>query len=114
MKASRRLGLLLVLSVSAMLCCLSCSEQANQAPNAPMLIEPKVAVGRVRAGMRVEDVVAQLGDPQRRTANALEYTRLGFAVMQGPDGTVQVVMCGDVTGINGPLVKAFTGRTPQG
>jgi len=79
-----------------------------------MLIEPKVAVGRVRAGMRVEDVVAQLCDPQRRTANALEYTRLGFAVMPGPDGTVQVVMCGDVTGINGPLVKAFTGRTPQG
>jgi len=27
---------------------------------------------------------------------------------------VQVVMCGDVTGINGPLVKAFTGRTKEG
>jgi hypothetical protein len=64
--------------------------------------------------MRIADVVAQLGEPQRRTANSLEYTSLGFAVMPGPDGIVQVVMCGDVTGINGPLVKAFTGRTKEG
>jgi hypothetical protein len=71
-------------------------------------------VGKVRAGMTIQDVVAQLGKPQRQTANALEYTSLGFAVMPGTDGTVNVVMCGDVTGINGPLVKAFTGRTKEG
>ncbi len=64
--------------------------------------------------MRIQDVVAQLGEPERRTANALEYTHLGFAVMPSPDSIVQVVMCGDVTGINGPLVKAFTGRTKEG
>jgi hypothetical protein len=34
--------------------------------------------------------------------------------MPSPDGIVQVVMCGDVTGLNGPLVKAFTGRTKEG
>jgi hypothetical protein len=98
-------------------CCLSCSDdshRANLEPNPPMTIEPNMGVGSVKAGMRSQDVVAQLGEPQRRTANALEYTRLGFAVMPGPDGIVQVVMCGDVTGINGPLVKAFSGRTKEG
>jgi hypothetical protein len=64
--------------------------------------------------MRVQDLVAKLDEPERRTANALEYTHLGFAAMAGPEGIVRVVMCGDVTGINGPLVKAFTGRTKEG
>jgi len=96
----------------------SCSEEsagpASANANPPILIEPGVAVGKVRAGMRSEAVIAQLGEPQRRTANALEYTSLGFAVMPGPDGIIQVVMCGDVTGLNGPLVKAFNGRTKEG
>jgi hypothetical protein len=79
-----------------------------------MLIEPNIAVGKVRAGMHTEDVIAQLGEPQRRTANSLQYMRLGFAVMPASDGIIQVVMCGDVTGINGPLVKVFSGRTKEG
>lgn len=78
-----------------------------------MDIEPKVRVGTIKTGMTAEQVVAQFGAPQRTTANALEYTRLGFAVMPVA-GAVQVVMCGDVTGANGPLVKAFTGRTKEG
>lgn len=79
-----------------------------------MVIEPRAAVGKVRTGMRVPEVVTLLGEPQRRTANALEYTKMGFAVMPDSDGTIRVVMCGDVTGLNGPLVKAFTGRTREG
>lgn len=109
--------MLLSVVLGAALYCAGCtddSQRANSEPNSPMLIEPNMAVGKVRAGMRNEEVVALLGQPQRRTANALEYTRLGFAVMPGPDGGVQVVMCGDVTGINGPLVKAFAGHTKEG
>jgi hypothetical protein len=79
-----------------------------------MVIEPNLAVGKIRVGMRAEDVIKLFGEPQRRTANAIEYTDLGFAVMPSPDGIVQVVMCGDVTGLNGPLVNAFTGRTREG
>src|SRR5712672_1638038 len=94
--------------------CSESSDETSSSANPPMVIEPNLRVGEVHAGMTVEQVVKQLGEPQRRTANALEYTRLGFAVMPGPDGVVQVVMCGDVTGINGPLVKAFTGRTREG
>jgi hypothetical protein len=92
------------------------SELANGTPgtNSTLLIEPNLAVGPVRAGMTVAQVIAELGEPQRLPSNSLEYTRLGFAVMPGPDGKVQVVMCGDVTGINGPFAKAFTGRTKEG
>jgi hypothetical protein len=35
-------------------------------------------------------------------------------VMPNAEGIVQVVMCGDVTGLGGPLVKAFTGHTKEG
>jgi hypothetical protein len=94
-----------------------CSEESDQGrlgSNPPLVIEPNLSVGNVRAGMSAEELVTRLGEPQRRTANALEYTRLGFAVMPGPDGIVRVVMCGDVTGIRGPLVAAFTGRTKEG
>lgn len=94
--------------------CSDGTDHASGNSNVPLTIEPNVAVGPVHAGMKVQDMVAKLGEPERCTANALEYTRLGFAVMPGPDGTVHVVMCGDVTGVNGPLVKAFTGRTKEG
>jgi len=92
------------------------SELANgtSGTNATLLIEPNIAVGPVHAGMTVAQVIAELGEPQRKPSNSLEYTRLGFAVMPGRDGKVQVVMCGDVTGINGPFAKAFTGRTKEG
>jgi hypothetical protein len=100
------------------LSCTSCSNNNNSSPSAlsaaPMLIEPNVAVGKIQAGMRTNDVIKVFGEPQRCTANALEYTSLGFAVMPSPDGVVQIVMCGDVTGLDGPLVKAFNGRTKEG
>lgn len=108
---------LLLLAIAVGLYCVSCSQEAdegNASGNPPLAIEPRVACGKVHAGMRTEDVLKQLGEPQRCTANALEYTRLGFAVMPGQDGIVRVVMCGDVTGLNGPLVNAFTGRTKEG
>jgi hypothetical protein len=97
-----------------------CSDKSNEATigvagtNANLVIEPNSAVGPVHAGMTVTQVIAVLGEPQRRTSNSLEYTRLGLAVMPGPGEIVQVVMCGDVMGINGPFAKAFTGRTKEG
>lgn len=104
-------GLLLAIS--------ACSDTSSPPPgpaagtDAAMLIEPKVSVGKIHAGMTREQVVAELGPPERQTATALEYPRLGLAVMPGPDGVIRVVMCGDVTGINGPFVKAFKGRTKE-
>lgn len=97
--------------------CANDSDQAASgavATNTPILIEPNMSVGKVRAGMTLSQVVAELGEPPRRTATALEYPQLGFAVLPGPDDLAQVVMCGDVTGINGPFVKAFRGQTKEG
>src|SRR5947207_14342107 len=81
-------------------CASSCSEESGQssAGTAPMVIEPHASVGKIRAGMTQAQVLAELGQPQLKTANALEYTKLGFAVLPGSNGVVQAVMCGDVTG----------------
>ena len=111
MKIASALGVLVFLT--------SCSDNSNQGASTRQtgelsLIEPNVRVGKVAAGMSVKQLVTQLREPQRRTANALEYTRLGFAVLPDSNGVVSIVMCGDVTGIQGPFVKAFTGRTKEG
>ena len=117
MKPRILIGALSAIALAGTLGGTGCSERADQKTRAlaePLTIEPNMAVGPVRAGMRIQDLTTQLGEPERRTANAWEYTHLGFAAMPGPDGIVHVVMCGDVTGLGGPLVKAFTGRTKEG
>lgn len=110
---SPRLIVIALLALGAFGCDKPSRVQENAAVEPP-LIEPKMAVGKVKAGMTVDQVIAALGEPQRRTANSIEYTRLGFAVMASPDNVVKVVLCGDVMGLNGPLVKVFTGRTKEG
>ncbi len=104
------------LCLTACLLLVSCEdrERAAATENSPMLIEPGVSVGKVHSGMTLAQVRAELGEPQRTTQHALEYTHLGFAVLPGADGQVQVVMCGDVIGNSGPLVRKFTGRTKEG
>jgi hypothetical protein len=116
MKPSRLAPKLLLFCLPVFLFC-GCSEEQNQLASdnkSPLVIEPNLSVGPIRADMTVQQVITQLGEPQRRTENSLEYARLGLAVMPDSDGVVQVVMCGDVTGINGPFAKAFTGRTKEG
>jgi len=94
-----------------------CSERSQDQSgqnNPPFIIEPNVSVGKIHAGITAQQVIAELGQPQVRTANALEYTRLGLAILPDTNSIVQSVMCGDVTGINGPLVNRFAGRTRDG
>ena len=98
-----------------------CSKDSATPPTAaaatnatPLLIVPNVSVGEIRGGMNVTQMVASLGEPQRRTANAWEYTRLGLAVLPDQQGVIQYVMCGDVMGANRPFAQAFTGRTKEG
>src|SRR5215471_10725677 len=105
------------LVTASLFCLASCSktsESERQGANQPLVIEPHVCVGKVRAGMTVQQVIAELGEPRRRTSSALEYAHLGLAVVHDTNGVVQAVMCGDVTGIRGPFVKAFQGRTKEG
>lgn len=111
LNAAMAAGLLLAVS--------ACSDKsqprgiASAESSTQMLIEPRVSVGKIHAGMTKGQVLAELGPPERQTAAALEYPQLGLAVMPGHDGVIAVVMCGDVTGINGPFVKAFKGRTKE-
>jgi hypothetical protein len=89
------------------------SDQVNS--STPILIEPGVGVGKVRAGMSMDEVIAQLGKPDGKPGDRhLEYRRLGFAVGFGRDGGVNFVMCGTSSGVNDSLAKAFTGRTKEG
>lgn len=118
LRIHQRLLLLLLLG-SAILSQLGCSNGTNSgsissSTNPPIAIELKASVGKVHSGMTTSEVITALGQPQRQSGTALEYTSLGFAVIPARDGHIQAIMCGDVTGANGPLVKAFTGRTPEG
>lgn len=119
MNAARTAYLFAGMALAALLGAAGCSQSSDQTVSASagtntMLIEPNMSVGKVRVGMTTQQVVSALGEPARRTANALEYPALGLAVMPGPGDLVKVVMCGDVTGLNGPFVAAFTGRTKEG
>jgi len=103
--------------LGALLIAVGCTEnekpEATGANSSSELIQPNVSVGKVHAGMTIKQVEAELGKPDYTTANALEYSKRGFAVMPTGDGIVQVVMCGDVTGNNGPLVKRFHAKTKE-
>jgi hypothetical protein len=98
----------------------SCSDSAKSGSsgrvnsNTPIAIEPGVGVGKVRAGMSMDEVIAQLGKPDGSGSRHLEYRRLGFAVGFGGDGAVNLILCGNSSGVNDSLAKAFTGRTKEG
>jgi hypothetical protein len=107
----------IVLTAAWLICCPGCSDDAGGSTSQnqpPIAIEPRVSVGKIHTGMTEDQVLAELGKPDRRTPRTLEYTRLGFAVMPNSNKVIEIVLCGDVTGIDGPLVKAFNGRTKEG
>jgi hypothetical protein len=107
-------------SLALLVCFAGCSDNSNPAisgllgTNGTVLIQPNQSVGKIHAGMTVQQVLEDLGEPERRPANVLEYPHLGVAVVGGAGGDVQAVMCGDVIGLNGPYVRAFQGRTKEG
>ena len=85
------------------------------AANDSTLIVPGRSVGEVRKGMTAEQVEAALGKPDRKSGKnggIWEYTRFGFAVFTTPVG-VPVVMCGDSSGADSALAKAFKARTKE-
>lgn len=64
--------------------------------------------------MTIQQVVAELGEPDRKKESALEYLNLGFSVIPGKEGVVHIALCVDPTGKEGPFTKAFAGRTKEG
>ena len=89
------------------------AEQAK--PHESLLIEPFVRVGKITPDMTIDDVIAVVGKPDRRTAFNLEYLRFGYAVMATrKTGKVILIQCGDPCDKTSVLIKMFAGRTKDG
>ena len=92
------------------------AQTQNQTPNATanakndetILITPGVSVGKVKAGMSEDEVVAALGKPDKMLGGSMSYdSQLGFSVICGrKTKMVGAVFCGG--GV------AFKGRTKEG
>ncbi len=76
-----------------------CSRQGE-----PVTIEPGVAVGLLHSGMTLEQVISQLGQPDRTNDSHFEYSRLGLSVVSGQGGAVERVI----------IAQPFAGRTKEG
>jgi RNA polymerase sigma factor (sigma-70 family) len=91
------------------------SNTNNSALQSSELIVPGQSVGKVHDGMTLDQVIEKLGEPDKRSAFILEYTRFGFAVVANRKGMVRSVFCGGASGLPGSaLVKAFTAHTKEG
>jgi hypothetical protein len=64
--------------------------------------------------MTIQEVVAELGEPENRQGHILNYLRFGFSVIPSKDNIVRVVMCGDAEAADSPLVEAFKGHLKEG
>ena len=64
--------------------------------------------------MTIQQVVAELGEPDRKKESALQYLNLGLSVIPGQEGFVHIALCVDPAGNEGPFTKAFAGRTKEG
>jgi hypothetical protein len=102
-----------LLIVAALLVSLFVGCSKRPTSSATFVIEPKAAIGPVRSGMTIQQVVAVLGEPDQKKDSALEYLNLGFFVVPGKGGLVQIVLCED-SDKGGPFTKAFAGRTKEG
>jgi hypothetical protein len=84
----------------------SCSKRSES-----VAIEPSVAVGSVHSGMTIQQVIAELGQPDRTVNSAspeinraLEYTNYGLYVIPDKGEVVHIVSVG----------PPFAGRTKEG
>lgn len=67
-------------------------------------IEPGIAVGSVHSGMTIQQVIAELGQPDQTNDSALVYSQLGLQVAPGKTNVVHRVT----------IVHPFAGRTKEG
>ena len=90
-------------------------DKAAQArPHERLLIEPRASVGKIKTGMRIEEVIAAIGEPDRRGPFVLEYLRFGFAAIANRESVVTAILGGAACDKHSPLIKMFAGRTKEG
>jgi len=91
--------------------CSKRSAQAAWSSSESIVVEPGVAIGSVHSGMRIQQIIAELGQPDRTVNStspeinrALDYTNIGLTVIPGDGEAVHSV------GVRPP----FAGRTKEG
>jgi RNA polymerase sigma factor (sigma-70 family) len=104
-------GVILLASVSTLIVAQTKSADTNTtnyiATDDTLLITPHVSVGKVKSGMTEDEVIAALGQPERKQGEVLIYdTQLGLSVVCSQQKIVGAVFCG------GPV--DFRGRTKEG
>ena len=111
---SQRTAILLATSV--------CTIVVKATKNPDSLIVPGRGVGKIKAGMTKDGVIAALGQPDIKQeyngqliGSVFNYDYLGFIVVFDNRKIVHLVSCGDPSGLpNSPKVIAFTARTKKG
>ena len=71
-------------------------------------------MGKITPDMTIDDVIAAVGKPDRRTAFNLEYLRFGYSVTAHRNGQIFLIQCGDPCDKTSALIKMFAGRTKEG
>src|ERR1017187_592631 len=84
--------------------CSKRSAHAAWSSSDSIVIEPGVGIGSVHSGMTIQQVISELGQPERTNDSDLEYTNIGLYVSPGKSEVVRVV------GVFPP----FAGRTQEG
>jgi len=99
--------------VMAVLSAESAKPSVQDAQEEPVLIVPKMSVGKVVRGMTTNEVEAVLGKPDKWVGKMMVYDkRYGMSVAQSSNG-VAAILCGDSM-LKYPGVANFKGRTKEG
>ena len=99
-----------ILALLALILCgilVSCRKKSEE----PMVIEPRIGIGRVKFGMTAKEVQSILGKPNDIDENFLAYCKLGLSIYIFK-GFVHGITCIGVSG--NPDVKPCTARTSKG
>lgn len=106
----RSLLMITAVSVSLFAGCSKESTPVGLRSSASIAIEPGVSVGPVHSGMKQQDVVAVLGEPNSKNHGVLEYRDLGITLLPGREGFLEGVI---FSGGNEQF-KPFDGHTKEG
>ncbi|HXT10601.1 MAG TPA: hypothetical protein VN873_03490 [Candidatus Angelobacter sp.] len=87
--------------------------RAPLSSSASIIIQPHASVGPLHPGMTVQQVIDEIGEPDKKTDATLDYSNLGFSMIF-KDGIVHSIVFVDPTGEEGAIKKAFAGRTKEG
>ena len=70
--------------------------------------------GKIRFGMTYDQLIAAIGEPERRHGTACEYLSRGFAVLFNRGHEIAAIMCGDVSSSHLASIERFKGVTSEG